>query len=214
MRGPFLSLCVCAPFVSRVITRSAGREHRIYSFQARQELAQSLYQHDAACRVIARLTKERNEARSALANARAAMTHATAAAHHEPAPAAAAAAPAGMDVDRPAAAAGLPAEALDRLTKTGTELLTKRKKREVPATLASPDTIKTFKSGKPVADLHAAGKISLELSSHDANLAITGGIDGRVTLLDISTGKARTTIDAHKAGTPYAAFSLHLGLSC
>ncbi|KAL8343090.1 hypothetical protein RB598_004440 [Gaeumannomyces tritici] len=95
--------------------------------RTREELAHALYQHDAAVRVIARLTQERNQARDALARVTISA----------PAPAAAnGAADSAMAID-----AEMPQEVLDHVDETAQLLSKSRKKRPVPPTWASPDDI-------------------------------------------------------------------------
>lgn len=103
---------------------------------ARQELSHALYQHDAACRVIARLSKEVSAAREALATLK---------------PQQAITAPQGMPVAaEPASHAmevvGISNEIIQKLQDTAGTLTQerKRKAKSVPASLASSDDIKEY----------------------------------------------------------------------
>lgn len=78
--------------------------------QVRQELTAALYHNDAAARVVARLTRERDEARAALANVQQTLGAAMPAAGD------------GMDVDKvaPRAAEGIPEDVLEKMTEVST----------------------------------------------------------------------------------------------
>merc|ERR1719178_623538 len=95
---------------------------------ARQELSHSLYQHDAACRVIARLTKERDTARAALATAQADIS-------------ATASAAAAMDMEE---GAGIPASIVEKMAAVSKGLSKGRKKRDVAPTQATAAEIAAY----------------------------------------------------------------------
>jgi pre-mRNA-processing factor 19 len=107
------------------------------------ELSHALYQHDAACRVIARLTRERDQARQALAMLNPSGSHVDMAAAAATSVAAGTTAAATddaeeMDVD---GGDGMSAAVLAAINKTNKTLSKGRKKRAKSATLATHEEI-------------------------------------------------------------------------
>ncbi|TGZ82975.1 putative cell cycle control protein [Ascodesmis nigricans] len=134
--------------------------------QTRQELSTALYQHDAATRVIARLIKERDEARTALSQV---TVGAGAGAGGDQ-----------MDVDTQE----VPEVIQQRIDETKKELSSGRKKRQVPADWATAETISTFKPVSTSEPLYPGAK-SLALDA-TGDLALLGGADGITGVYSLS----------------------------
>jgi pre-mRNA-processing factor 19 len=159
----------------------------------RKELSQVLYQHDAACRVIARLVRERDEARAMLGARQGTLAQAAVEQAETPNGN-------GMDVDVAAAAiaAGITDAIQGAIAAKGKELSKTRKKRPVPATLASTDDIKQYQTKSSVTP-HATktpGVTCLDLHA-SANLTVSGGADKAVIVFDHDKGQVASTLNGH-----------------
>eukprot|EP01102_Stenamoeba_stenopodia_P002649 TRINITY_DN12507_c0_g1_i1.p1 TRINITY_DN12507_c0_g1~~TRINITY_DN12507_c0_g1_i1.p1 ORF type:complete len:487 (-),score=104.61 TRINITY_DN12507_c0_g1_i1:54-1514(-) len=149
----------------------------------RQELAQALYQHDAACRVIARLIKERDAARNALATAQAQL--AAEGGRSEP-----------MDVE----GANIITEELKAtITSVSKQLSLERKKRVPPADLTTAAQIQSFStlSTHPIHKASEPGILCLDIHPTDDNKIVTGGADKTVVIFDRAQGKKLQTLSGH-----------------
>uniref|UniRef100_A0A5B6ZKU9 Pre-mRNA-processing factor 19 n=2 Tax=Davidia involucrata TaxID=16924 RepID=A0A5B6ZKU9_DAVIN len=169
---------------------------------ARQELSHALYQHDAACRVIARLKKERDEAMTLLAQAERQMpmsvsttatVNASALSNEKRAAEDEAMGPGGKKM-RP----GISASILAELTDCNAALSQQRKKRQIPSTLAPVDALERYTqlSSYPLHKTNKPGILSVDIH-YTKDIIATGGVDTNAVLFDRSSGEILSTLSGH-----------------
>ncbi|EZA46855.1 Pre-mRNA-processing factor, partial [Ooceraea biroi] len=165
---------------------------------ARQELSHALYQHDAACRVIARLTKEVTAAREALATLKpqAGIVQPTAI------PQPAVAVEAGGTAAQPMEQAGITEDVIQKLQERATVLTQERKRRgrSVPEDLMPQDNIRSFQTLASHPGLHSAsvpGILALDIHSGDTSKILTGGADKNATVFNKDTEQVVAILKGH-----------------
>ncbi|KAI0876657.1 WD40-repeat-containing domain protein [Hypoxylon argillaceum] len=135
--------------------------------RTREELATALYQHDAAIRVIARLTRERDEARDALSRV---SVSAGAPGNGD-----------AMAVD----SEGLSEELVAKVEETQARLSKSRKKRPVPEGWATPDDISIF----AVEASNALPITQPTTLASDGGYSAIGGLGGEVAIYSVEADK-------------------------
>jgi pre-mRNA-processing factor 19 len=164
----------------------------------RQELAHALYQHDAACRVIARVVRERDEARAALGHTQNNVAVALGRGRQGAS---------AMDTEEEA---GISGSVIKKMQSVAKALSKGRKKaiKEAQAQVASTSAIKKYKM-QATHPLHSASKpgiTALDLHKTE-DLVITGGKDGNAIVFNRGTGKIVDTLKGHKK--PVSAVAFH-----
>ncbi|KAJ6519404.1 WD40-repeat-containing domain protein [Mycena sanguinolenta] len=164
----------------------------------RQELSYALYNQDAASRVVARLIRERDAAREALANVQASMGIAPSAGATED-----------VEMNEDGAAPAMPEAIVAQIDETHATLSAARKKRKPPAGYANAAEVKTFAAKHTIPSLHSAspaGITSLAVSGTNPSQFLTGGNDKIVQLYDRSTDKVLATLKGHTKKVNQVAF--------
>ncbi|ORY19589.1 WD40-repeat-containing domain protein [Clohesyomyces aquaticus] len=153
--------------------------------QTRQELSTALYQNDAARRVIARLERERDEAREALSNV-------TISGGAGPSNGDA------MQVD----GQGLPEELVSKVDETQQQLFSTRRKRPIPEGWATAEDVSSFDVKSEIEPQYPGSNVVTLDESGD--LALFGGADGVAGVYSLSQQKLVRTLKCGSAVTATA----------
>ncbi|XP_023322006.1 pre-mRNA-processing factor 19-like [Eurytemora carolleeae] len=169
---------------------------------ARQELSHALYQHDAACRVIARLNKEVTAAREALATLKPQAGGATPLHTPAHAPATPVHAETPVHVQKPVEESGMTGEILEKLQEKATVLTQERKRRgrTVPQELMSAESISSFVTQSSHPGLHSAsvpGILALDIFAKDTSKILTGGADKNATVFNKDLEQVVAVLKGH-----------------
>ncbi|KAJ5098685.1 hypothetical protein N7532_005686 [Penicillium argentinense] len=164
--------------------------------QTRRELSAALYQHDAAVRVIARLTQERDEARDALSKFSGGAARSGAGDE-------------AMQVD----STGLPQAVVERIENTQATLSKGRRKRAIPNGWATSDAISAYKTTDTSDSLYP-GSRALSVNS-TGELALIGGADGVVGVYSLTEKSVVQTLktDGPVTGVTWAGDKAVVGSS-
>lgn len=159
--------------------------------ETRQELSTALYYNDSAQRVIARIQKEREEARDALSRVSVTATsNGTGQANGD-----------AMQVD----GQGLPESVLAKVDETQANLSATRRKRPVPAEWATGDAIATYDITSTV-DTQFTGTKSLAVDA-TGDFFLCGDSDGTVGIYDLKQGAFTTRSNLGAGGVNYGAWA-------
>lgn len=140
-----------------------------------------MYHNDAACRVIARLQRERDASRRELETLRETMGGLQ---NHN------------IDKGFP----GLDQGTKDAMTLKSQELSSDRKSRQMSPTLASPEQLQSY---RPIAiypphKASSPGVLCLDIHPKNPDIVITGGVDETAVVFDRSTEKKIATLAGHE----------------
>ncbi|KAH3757608.1 pre-mRNA-processing factor 19 [Pelomyxa schiedti] len=142
---------------------------------ARQELAHALYQHDAACRVIARLKRERDEALKSLASAQQSVA---------------------VEPMTPEAKIEIPDEVKQQFKEKSNELTQVRRRRKISETLTPAEQFQAFTMKGPFTH-HKRTEPGILCLSVLGNTVASGGFDSDVVLFDLASKSVTASLTGH-----------------
>ena len=161
----------------------------------RKELATALYQHDAACRVIARLIRERDEAYQMLNSYKAGSTPSEPSSEGPVSAPTASTAASAMDVDdQDREARGVSSEVVAEFNAVCKSLSSGRKQRKPSEHLQSKEDMMLLEESSSYTPHKNSGILSVAVRD---NTVVSGGDDRAIVITDITTGQTQCKISGH-----------------